>query len=810
METVPCRGTVHEVKWEIWDGGTKWMKGKCKMPIMFDWLRTGGRRGLTAGCRAELSVLITMALASAVSFGAGGYSELVYPGAGGYLIYRPTEIGDRVLNFSTVGYAGGGVAIPDVTALVSGDRIVDVAPAPGDDYWRIQNAIDQVSDMELNEHGFRGVVQLAAGAYEIDNDQTLKIRAGGVVLRCGSRPQDEAVLTATGTGQKTLLSVSGSHSSSQVPQTSHEVIDKYVPVGAASMRLDSTANLHVGDKVIVHRRCNDAWISEIGMDRIPDSGDTVQWKAGSYQFYMDRVIVGIDGNRVFLNAPVVTSIDQRWDGGRIYAINESGRLRNVGIENLRAVSQYDGVNDYDPDHYKNFITLSNVEDSWVRNVTGVHFSYAVVSVKKNCRRITVCDCSSLLAKGPRTGGWRYPFGNYGQFCLFEGCYSEDGRHDYVNGSRNIGPGVFYDCIASRCNTEVGPHHRWASGYLYDNVDVSGGGSSLAARNRGNSGTGHGWSGANMVFWNCQAPEFKVESPFTAQNWVIGGIGTITNPGDFLNGPLGIYDSHGSHVALGDAANNPNDSLYIAQLNERLAEPDAQFREYWVGDFDGYAYDGTGSDDDVFVNADWLVDVEAYADDRGWVVEPFDKKTDDHLVPFTFTFALKRDQRVAWAVLTLAMQRTGGRTRNDSLWIEAVDDVHRRRFEELGLGEQELPNTGSGFLIFEFLQDDLANLQDGELNLLIGENEALDWATLNVVLTTRSPGDINKDGAVNAGDLEQLAGAWLTGEPSADIAPTDGDGVVNFLDFAVLAEYWPAETAAGDPNNWQAANPSPGK
>jgi hypothetical protein len=330
-------------------------------------------------------------------------------------------------------------------------------------------------------------------------------------------------------------------------------------------------------------------------------------------------------------------------------------------------------------------------------------------------------------------------------CLFEGCYSEDGRHDYVNGSRNIGPGVFYNCVAKRCNTEVGPHHRWASGYLYDNIDVSGGGSSLAARNRGNSGTGHGWSGANMVFWNCRAPQFKVESPLTAQNWVIGGIGTKTNPGDFLNAPPGIYDSHGSHVSLSDPVNNPNDSLYIAQLNERLADPTAQFREYWVGDFDRYEYDGPGSDDDVFVDADWLTEVEAYAATRNWVVEQFDKKAGDHLVPFTFTFSLAPDQWVAGATLTVAMQRTGGRTRNDSLWIEAIDEAHRRRFEDLGLGDEEMPNNGSGFLIFEFLADDLLFLQDGKLSLLIGEDEALDWATLNIVLKTGSPADLNRDG-----------------------------------------------------------------
>ena len=79
--------------------------------------------------------------------------------------------------------------------------------------------------------------------------------------------------------------------------------------------------------------------------------------------------------------------------------------------------------------------------------------------------------------------------------------------------------------------------------------------------------------------------------------------------------------------------------------------------------------------------------------------------------------------------------SGRRIRNDSLWFEAVDEAYRRKFEDLGLGDKELPKSGSGFLIFEFLAEDLLFLQDGKLNLLIGEDEALDWAILNIVLAT---------------------------------------------------------------------------
>jgi len=53
------------------------------------------------------------------------------------------------------------------------------------------------------------------------------------------------------------------------------------------------------------------------------------------------------------------------------------------------------------------------------------------------------------------------------------------------------------------------------------------------------------------------------------------------------------------------------------------------------------------------------------------------------------------------------------------------------------------------------------------------------------------GDINIDGNVDGKDLALLCDQWLgtPGQPSADIAETWGDGVVDFFDFAQLAYDW---------------------
>jgi hypothetical protein len=54
------------------------------------------------------------------------------------------------------------------------------------------------------------------------------------------------------------------------------------------------------------------------------------------------------------------------------------------------------------------------------------------------------------------------------------------------------------------------------------------------------------------------------------------------------------------------------------------------------------------------------------------------------------------------------------------------------------------------------------------------------------------GNFEPDCDVDWADLAVLVDQWLQppGTPSADIAPLpDGDGTVNFLDFAVQADNW---------------------
>ena len=395
-------------------------------------------------------------------------SSLVYPGPDGKLVYEPyANCGDtRKLNtipdWSSCGYMGGGVKIPDVPAVVT------ISPVSGDNRSSIQAAIDYVSKLPCDANGFRGAVLLTKGRYPVEG--TLQIAAGGVVLRGEGQSPQATVIVDTGQGQDTLIVVKGG-SRADFTNIRARITDPFVPVGAVRFQVSSAAEFSVGDRVIVHRQTNDKWIDDLNMRQYG-------WTASGYEDRWERVITAIDGNEVTVDAPVVQAIEEQYGGGEIYKCAIGSRIRQVGIENLWLESEYDDPTD--ETHGWNAIELSNVEDAWVRQVTSRYFGYSCVSVLAGARNVTVQDCACLDPKSQITGSRRYSF-NLDDCCfvLVQRCFAREGRHDFVTGSRVPGPNVFVDCFAMNCHADSGNHHRYAEGTLFDNVKVT----NLAVENR---------------------------------------------------------------------------------------------------------------------------------------------------------------------------------------------------------------------------------------------------------------------------------------------------------------------------------------
>jgi hypothetical protein len=468
------------------------------------------------------------------------------------LVHTSDVASNRIPDFSSAGYMGGGVPIPDVPVRLT------LNPAAGDDTTRIQQAINQLSAMPLDENGFRGALLLTAGTYSISGQ--LSITASGVVLRGTGQETNGTVLIAAGTSQRALIVVGGTSNHSEVSNSRRNIADDFVPVGARSFRVDSTSGLKVGDEVMIHRPSTAAWIDAIGMNAIPPRSDglpVTQWAPGAYDLRYDRIITAIEGNTVTVDAPLVNSLEKQFGSGSIYRYNYSGRINQVGIEKLRAISEY--AHSTDENHSWECVLLRAVRNTWARQVVGMHFSFSTVSIGANSKWVTVEDCALLNPVATVDGSRMYPFYIYGQLALVQRCYARYARHDFSTSSRVCGPNVFYDCSADNSYSDSGPHQRWATGTLYDNVRVPN--YDLNVQNRLNFGSGHGWSGANHVVWNSTAKRFAIQNPPTAQNWAIGLKGTKWAGAFPAYAQDGYWESHGTNVLPA--------SLFAQQLQERL-------------------------------------------------------------------------------------------------------------------------------------------------------------------------------------------------------------------------------------------------
>lgn len=476
--------------------------------------------------------------------------NLVFKGPDDRLAYTADERGNRIGDFSRCGYMGGGVRIPDLPVVAT------LSPLPGnaDDTARIQAAIDALASRKPDHRGLLGALLLKRGTYRVSG--SLKISASGLVLRGEGQGPDGTILLGTGKVQRTLITVGGKARIKEVAGSRQKIADDYVPWGVRDFELVSTKGFAVGDSVIIYRPSPANWISDIGMDRIAGREGTKQWKAGGYDLNFQRTVTAIKGNRIQLDAPVVNAMEAKYGGGFVYKFTEEGRSQQNGVEHLRLVSEYEkGQENKDEAHAWTGVSLDHTTDSWVRNLTTVHFSHAV-SLGSMSKFVTVQDCACLKPVSLITGGRRYSYSINGQYGLVQRCYSDQARHALVTGSKVCGPNVFLDCLAENNHSDIGPHHRWAVGILWDNLK----GGAFNAQDRGHMGSGHGWAGAQQVFWYCVTSSICVQQPPTAQNYAIGCTGKISN-GALGGRKPGYYESHGTHV-------QPR-SLYLKQLEDRL-------------------------------------------------------------------------------------------------------------------------------------------------------------------------------------------------------------------------------------------------
>jgi hypothetical protein len=502
----------------------------------------------------------------------------VHAGPGGRLLYVPDDRGNIIHDASHAGYRGGGIALPSVPVRET------IWPVAGDNTAHVQAALDRVSSRPLDANGLRGAVVLRAGYYRLATP--LRIQSSGVVLRGEGMSDTGTLLIGTGTGrtgagpgggpgaaaQGTLVLVGGAAGITTQDQTRQPVTDDYVPVGARRFAVASAAGFRPGDTVVVRRIGNQSWIDAVGMN---GEAPASRWRPFDVEW--DRVIVDVQGNTLTVDAPITCAIETPWGGGDVVKYVDPGRIEHVGIENLRAISEFDPTRrtteygnmdrqnyvaeEYyaDEDHYRNFVVFDNAKNGWVRNATALHFVNSMVGTQRGAKWITVQDCVSREPVSRRLGARRFTFALRGQLALVQRCHSDKGRHSFMTGQPSGSGNVFLDCRATSPFSSSEPHEQWATGTLYDNVEAP-----LTARFWKNINIG--WAGANTVFWNCTG-DFLVQKPPTAQNFSFGHLGVNAV---VFNIPLQDQTKENGHIESLDRHVSPR-SLYLTQLRDRLGD-----------------------------------------------------------------------------------------------------------------------------------------------------------------------------------------------------------------------------------------------
>lgn len=473
---------------------------------------------------------------------------------------EPDGFGDAIPDFSRVGYRWGDYDLPLY------DNVVELEPPHDGSDARalIQDAIDSFSGS--------GAILLKAGEWHVDG--TIYINRSGIVLRGEG---ESTVIVAEGLEQHSLI-VLGKTTSRVIDESSaSEITDLYTPVGQMYVNVAEPFNFNVGDRVVIYRPATQDWIHAIRMDCIADPLDlmndvpSVQWTPEKYSYYYERVVTGKVGNSIYLDNPVVMAMEKvnfrgkDFGGGQLMKCSWD-RISESGIENMVLRSYYNG-DPTDENHAWTAIVIMAAEHCWVRDIVSYHFGFGQVALRAGARNITTQDCKSLEPVSVLTGSRRYAFQiSDGECCIFKDCLADDDRHGFVTG-RSRGPNVFLRCTMTNAHADMGPHLGWATGNMWDSCITD---YALYVQDGAESGTGHGWRGANQVLWNCEAKNLCCQSPWiSAKNYAIGCIGNKVSASrgqyydDFGPRPDGVWISHGAHVT-------PS-SLYEAQLRNRHEE-----------------------------------------------------------------------------------------------------------------------------------------------------------------------------------------------------------------------------------------------
>lgn len=455
-----------------------------------------------------------------------------------------------MLDFSYCGYHQSETTIPNA------QNVVFVGNIPGDNYQRIQNAVDYVSGLKPDKKtGLRGAVLIGEGTFEIS--QPIKISASGVIIRGTGR--EKTIIRKMGVDRGSAIYIEGRNDLKIIDTL--DIVTPYVAVNKHQFTVSSGGILKKGEDIMIFRPSTKEWIQSVKCDIFGGGLDWLGWKPSDIDIKWSRKIVSVDGKNVIIDAPLTVALDKKWGDCKILRYKWSGRISESGVENLTIESDYDKKYPKDEDHCWNGIYISAAKDCWVRQVFFKNMAGSAVIVQRTGQQITVEDCISYNPVSEIGGFRRCTFYTLGEKCLFQRCYSVKGINDFCAGYCAPGPNAFVQCDSQESLGFSGSVSSWATGLLFDIVNIDG--NDLKFTNLGQDKFGAGWNTANSTFWQCTASELYCSSPSEdAKNYAVGCWGQFEGDGE--------WSESNNHV-------QPR-SLYYDLLKKRLGHDiDAQSR-----------------------------------------------------------------------------------------------------------------------------------------------------------------------------------------------------------------------------------------
>jgi hypothetical protein len=491
----------------------------------------------------------------------------------GNLQYKADANQNRVVDFSWAGYKNSNIPLPFVTNIIS-----TLNPIPGDNTTAINNAITAAASLTPDANGFRGVILLKKGTYEIQG--TIKLNVSGVIVRGEGNSSTGTVLQATGNTpvQRTVFVAGGGTSAQwkQVGTVKTNITSSFVQVGSTQFTVASTTGFAVGDEICVYHPSSQAWITAVGNGGVDTAAP---WTPGQIDIMCNRTILSISGNTVTIDAPIMNHLDLSLTQSYIYKIDKTTTRTKIGIENLRIDIQ-NWTSYRDENHAWEGLVMADIEDSWAKNVTTLHFGQSGFQTF-TANRITIDSCQALWPCATLSGSYRdnFQIDEWSSNILVSHCTADSARHSFeVSGTSKAMGIVFLRCTATNATNPSEGHFHWPTGLLYDcfrdygtMTDVV-----LGLYSRGSMGTNHGWAAAHSVAWNCDLRRTPVttygdmicQQPPTAQNYMIGGYAYVnrSNKIPFPQYPLGYVEGVNNTTAK-----LTPESLFEEQLKERLAK-----------------------------------------------------------------------------------------------------------------------------------------------------------------------------------------------------------------------------------------------